>query len=315
MMRKALVIGIDEYADYPLSGCVNDAYAMKSVLETNADGSPNFAVRIITDPQVSTKSNLKKQINELFETETDVALLYFAGHGMVTSTGGFITTVDAEPYDEGIPMNEILNIASKSRAVYKIIILDCCYSGKMGNLSCNENVSQLCKEMNIIAASRDYEGAEEGEDGHGVFTSLLVDALQGGAADVRGHITPGSVYAYIDSALGPWDQRPVFKANVSRFVSIRDIPPKIPLETLRKITDYFSEPQKEILLDPSYEYTSDKANSENVKILKDLQKYESEGLVKPVGTPHLYWAAMESNSCKLTALGFHYWRLVKKNML
>ncbi len=36
-MRKALVVGIDHYAEISsLHGCVNDAHAVKNVLEANA---------------------------------------------------------------------------------------------------------------------------------------------------------------------------------------------------------------------------------------------------------------------------------------
>ncbi|PQV42724.1 caspase family protein [Methanohalophilus euhalobius] len=313
-MRKALVIGIDEYPGNPLSGCVNDAYAMKSVLETDATGSPNFDVKTVTDPSSATKSNVRRLIEDLFGTESDVALLYFAGHG-TDLRGGYLVTADATNYDEGISMDEIMTIANRSRASCKIIILDCCYSGSMGCSPNAENITNICDEMIILAASRNYESATEGEDGHGVFTSLLVDALQGGAADIRGYITAGSAYAYIDSALGPWEQRPIFKANVSKFLPIRTVPPKIALDSLRRIVDYFPKPQDKFNLDPTYEDTTEQADESNVKIFKELQRYESEGLVKPVDSEHMYWAAMESKSCELTALGFHYWRLANKKRI
>ena len=38
---------------------------------------------------------------------------------------------------------------------------------------------------------------------------------------------------------------------------------------------------------------------------------ESIGLIEPVNTEHMYFAAMKSLGCKLTALGRHYWRLAK----
>lgn len=50
---------------------------------------------------------------------------------------------------------------------------------------------------------------------------------------------------------------------------------------------------------------------DNVTIFKDLQKFESVGLVVPVDEDNMYFAAMNSKSCRLTALGYHYWRLVK----
>lgn len=129
------------------------------------------------------------------------------------------------------------------------------------------------------------------------------------------NITPGSVYSYIDEALGAWEQRPVFKTNVSRFTSLRQVAPLIPLETLRNITKYFENPTQEIALDPSFEDTEPGHNPDNVKIFKDLQKFVSKGLVVPVGEEHMYYAAMNSTSCKLTALGYQYWRLVNENKL
>jgi hypothetical protein len=49
--------------------------------------------------------------------------------------------------------------------------------------------------------------------------------------------------------------------------------------------------------------------------MKDLQKFEGVGLVIPVGEEHMYFAAMNSKSCRLTALGFQYWRLAKEKKL
>ena len=313
-MRKALVVGIDKYQSSHLNGCVNDASAFATVMEKNGDGSPNFAVRLETD--VSTKSQLKSMITELFSGDNDVALLYYSGHGFLNELGGYIVTPDYKKYDEGVSMDDILLLASKSKAKEKIIILDCCHSGAFGSPAITDGVtSHINSGTVVLTASRDSEAALE-VNGHGVFTSLLLHALQGGAADLAGHITPGSVYAHIDQALGPWEQRPIFKKNVSRFVSLRTISPTIPLEDLRKITEYFLTPEHEYALDPSYEDTNkDVAKEENVAIFKNLQKFQSVGLVVPVDAEFMYFAAQNSKSCKLTALGYHYWRLVKDKRL
>ena len=48
-MRKALIVGIDDYKEISsLSGCVNDALAVASILERNGDGSPNFSTKTLT---------------------------------------------------------------------------------------------------------------------------------------------------------------------------------------------------------------------------------------------------------------------------
>ncbi len=244
-----------------------------------------------------------------------MALLYFSGHGYLQSTGGYLVTTDAKSYDEGVSMDEILTLANQSQAKNKIVILDCCHSGALGSPAISSGaLAQLSEGLSVLTASRESESAME-VDGSGVFTSLVVDALKGGAADLRGNITPGSLYAYVDEALGAWDQRPIFKTNVSSFAPIRNVPPKIPADKMRKITQYFKTPQSEHKLDPSYEFTEKNADPENVKIMKDLQKFHSVGLVVPVNEEFMYFAAMNSKSCRLTALGYQYWRLVNEKKL
>lgn len=312
-MKKALVVGINNYSSSPLQGCINDASAIATTLEKHGDGSPNFDVRLLTG--VQTKAELKAEITKLFAGDNDIALLYFSGHGFVNELGGYIVTPDYKAYDEGVSMDEILTIANKSKAKDKIIILDCCHSGAFGSPAIDGGTAtRIFEGVVVLTASRDSESAVE-VNGHGVFTSLLIDALQGGAADLRGHITPGSVYAYIDQALGPWDQRPVFKTNVTRFTSLRTVAPQVPLEILRKIVEYFPSAEQEYQLDPSYEFTNDIADQEKVAILKNLQKFEGVGLVIPVDEEHMYFAVQNSKSCKLTALGYHYWRLVSEKKI
>jgi hypothetical protein len=286
-------------------------------LSKHGDGSPNFSVKLLTAPSDSIgRAELRGAIERLFEGDCDICLFYFSGHGLIKSTGGYIVTPDAKKYDEGVSMDDILTLANQSKAKDKVILLDCCHSGALGTPTITgSNVAQLREGLSVLTASRDSESALE-IDGKGVFTALVVDALQGGAADLRGHVTSGSIYAYVDQALGPWDQRPIFKTNVTRFTSLRSITPPVPFETLRKICTYFPNPQDEHALDPSYEFTETaRAIPANVAILKDLQKFVSVGLVVPVGEEHMYFATMNSKSCRLTALGYQYWRLINENRL
>lgn len=308
-MRRALVVGINSYPRSPLSGCINDASEFKGIMETNGDGSPNFDINLETD--VPTKGKLKEMITKLFSGKVDTALFYFSGHGYVNELGGYIVTPDFAKYDEGVSMDEILAIANQSLAKDKIIILDCCHSGAFGSPTFTGGNSAFLNEgITILTASQATESAIE-VNGHGIFTNLLLDALQGGGADIRGRITPGSVYSFIDQSLGSWDQRPVFKTNITRFTCLKTVTPGIADTTLRKLIEYFEYPQKHYQLDPTFEYTTDVAISANVEILKTLQKMVRVGLVVPVSDEHMYDAAMNSKSCKLTALGYHYWQLVK----
>ncbi|KGL59114.1 caspase domain-containing protein [Polaribacter sp. Hel1_85] len=317
-MRKALVVGINYYKDQnSLYGCVNDAYAVKTVLERHGDGTINFDVKLLTatgEDNLVKKSVLKKQITELFKSEDEV-VFYFSGHGHIEGTGGYLITSDCKEGDEGMPIQELMKIANESKAKNKIIILDSCHSGYAG-LDYQSDNSLLSKGTTILTASSKDQYATE-KNGSGVFTSLLVDALNGGAANLMGKITPGSVYAHIDQSLGPWQQRPLFKTNIENFVSLRTVQPPVVLSDLIQITSLFEEKGTELQLNPSFELESESPNTENTRKFTILQKYEGVGLVIPVGASkeHMYHAAMESKYCVLTLLGQHYWSLVKNKRI
>ena len=318
-MKKALIVGLNNYPNSKLEWCDNDAIAMKELIESNSDGSPNFDVVSIIDS--CTKNNLKAAIGKLFVDDADIALLYFSGHG-ADIDGGYLCTTDFSGSDYGVKMTDVLEMANKSRCKNKVIILDCCFAAKMGESILLNNNSVLGEGVTIIAASQSWQtSVENGVIQHGVFTELLIQGLKGGAADISGNITPASLYSFVDQSLGAWQQRPVFKTNISRFLPLRTIQAKVPKNILRKLSTYFKNPTDEFKLDPSYEYTNAPeiehkviepyADIEHVNVFKELQLFESVGLIEPVGTEHMYFAAMEDKSCKLTALGLHYWKLSK----
>lgn len=321
-MKKALVIGINDYPTAPLTGAVNDAKIISELLKVNGNDTTNFEVNTVYN--ATDKSQLLTEISSFFNVSADMALLYFAGHGFVNELGGFIVTPDHKHYDEGIAMHNILNLANRSKIRNKVIILDCCKSGIFGTATENGSVIEIKTGTTILTSTRENEPAKE-INGHGVFTNLLIEGLKGGAADIRGHISPGGLYAYIDQALGAHEQRPVFKTNVTEFVELRSIVPQVPLSILRKLTEYFHAPEDSLQLNPSFEDTNSTevthdviepyAKAENVSIFKNLQKFESVGLIVPVDEEHMYYAAMRSKTCKLTSLGHHYWRLVREGRI
>jgi hypothetical protein len=321
-MKKALVIGINNYPNHPLKGAVNDAKIISEFLQVNGNDTTNFEVTTLYN--VGTKSELLTEISNFFDVSADMCLLYFAGHGYVNELGGFLVTPDHKRYDEGIDMNYILKLANNSKIRNKVIILDCCRSGSFAMPVEDGSITHIKTGTSILTSSREDEPSKE-INGHGVFTNLLIEGLKGGAADVRGQISPGGLYAYIDQALGVHEQRPVFKTNVTEFVKLRTVNPQVPLSTLRKLTEYFHSPSDSFQLDPSFEDTNSNdvqhdviepyAKPENVTIFKNLQKLEGVGLIVPVGEEHMYFAAMRSKSCQLTSLGHHYWRLVRERRI
>lgn len=312
------------------ASAVNDALSVKAVLERNSDGTLNFAAPQVmtgTSPtQVVRKRDLKGAARELFADDSEIALFYFAGHGYIEDAGGFLCAGDAETGDDGLSLQELMTLVNSSRAKNKVIILDSCHSGVTGNNAITQDLAEISTGVTILTASTAEQYAlEVPGGGAGVFTQLLVDALNGAAANLVGEVTPGSVYAHIDQSLGPWAQRPVFKTNVKTFVSLRKTEPPIDLAELQALTTHFPSPDHDFPLDPSFEpersgdQLADPAlpepDPQHTATFRVLQNYVRVNLVRPVGALHMWHAAMQSKSCELTALGQHYWNLVNKGLI
>lgn len=325
-MRKALIIGIDKYPAIPLSGCENDAVSIANTLEKNGDGSPNFDVRLITSDNENVNSELiHTALEELFKGDAETVLFYFAGHGIIneSTNAGYIVSQDGKKGSWGVSLSEILDMANRAypRIQSTVIILDSCNSGYAGEVSGlkNEGVAVIGTGVTILTAChRDDTAAEV--NGAGLFTTLLLDGFSGSSADICGRITPASVYSHIDQTLGPWKQRPIYKANVQTFITLRHVTPKISFDILRRLPSYFKNPTDHFALDPSFE--PDRANipenlrhlpinEEHSRIFKELQLCNRHGLVIPVNAEHMYYAAINSTACKLTALGAHYRKLAE----
>jgi hypothetical protein len=169
----------------------------------------------------------------------------------------------------------------------------------LGNPEITRSGVAITDGFSILTANRSSETAMD-VNGKSVFSSLIVSALQGCAADLQGKISMGGIYGYVDQALGTWDQRPIFRTNVSHFTQLRSLPPPIPPELLRKICVYFPAPQDALKLDDNA------AEPAKVETRQDLRKFASVGLVA---------SAASANACRLTALGEHYWRLIKEKKI
>jgi hypothetical protein len=323
---RALVIGIDHYATSPLAGCVNDALAVGRLLETHANGDPNFSVISLTsDSAVVSTELMFNAVTQLFKGDAGTVVLYFAGHGLINeeTNAGFLVSQNATKGAWGMALGDILNMANKAYPHVKstVIILDSCHSGFAGEVpqlgSQGGQVSVIGTGVTILTACH-REGKADEDGQHGLFTGLLLEGLTGAAADVRGYVSPAALYSLIDQTLGEWEQRPIYKANVQTFVTLRQVPAKIPPDVLRRLPQYFPTANYIFPLDPSYEpdrenipehLRSVPVDPEHTVAFKELQMCNRQGLVAPVDAEHMYYAAINSKACRLTSLGAHYRKL------
>lgn len=314
-MKRALLLGIDHYDNFnDLRGCANDAAALHPLLARNEDDSPNLECRVLAarDPGSRiTRDELLSLVDELLAPGCDFSLLYFAGHGAPVGGDVALVTSDGTEQTPGVAFAEIVEKIGRSSVSEIVVVLDCCFSGGATTLGALGNqLANLRLGLSVLTASRDDQVSMETKAGRGQFSTYLEGALAGGAADVLGHLNVSGLYAYVSESFGAWEQRPTFKANVDRLHDIRKCDPRVPLPTLRQITEWFPTQDHDFPLDPSYEPTEPTSTPEHEVVFAGLQKFRTCRLVDPIDEDHFYYAAMHSTGCRLTALGKHYWRLV-----
>jgi hypothetical protein len=320
-MNRALLVGIDHYENFgDLRGCVNDAEAVLPLLERNEDASRNIDCKVLLAPAIPEgcvdRATLDQHLDKLLGPGADFALLYFAGHGDSVHNDVALVTTDGTREAPGIRFTEVLEKIQHSKVAEVVVILDCCFSGGAGNVPVIGDGAVLRPGLSILAASRpDQVSAEKG--GRGAFSQYLDGALAGGAADVLGKVTVAGLYAYISESFDAWNQRPTFKANVERLHVLRQCTAAVDLATLRQLPQWFPTQYYEFPLDPTYEPDagSEHEHAEHEGVFAKLQTCRAAKLIEPVGFEHLYFAAMNSASCRLTPLGRHYRQMAAEGNL
>lgn len=312
-MKRALVVGINEYRVAPLKGCVKDAQNVHARLSQHGDGDPNYDTYLLTsERQEVTRLVLLDKLKALLMEPAESAVFYFSGHGSRNLLGGYLVTQEASRADQGLAFHDLQTLVLRSPIPEITLILDCCYSGGMGNEDGENPIVELRQGVTILAASQPEQLARETIEG-GIFTNLLLNALDGEAADLLGNITLAGLYANIAGLLTAWDQRPIFKQHVFGFHPIRQVKPEFNYGELRQLNRMFPTLEHELQLDKRYEPTEEPKDPQKEADFALLQRMRLAGLVIPMAPHiHLYYAAMHGGKMVLTHKGRFYWTMCKR---
>jgi uncharacterized caspase-like protein len=321
--RRALIVGIDEYENDYLGGCVEDAERMKAVLAKHADNRPNYNTQTIVsgENEQVTRGRLRAALDQHFAFADGYDLFfYFAGHGVVSSWGPELVTYDYSPENGGISMQEIAVLAQKCKAREVTVVLDCCFSGSFADppdqpLDAIAAQTVLTEDMAILAASRDSQ-ASFGDDSGGVFTSVLVRGLEGAAANVLGYVTPLGLHEFVSRAFeqDP-NQQPVLKTYQVHQPVLREVEPRVPRALLDRLLTLFSEPEATIGISTDHVKPPDGELTMAQEEFAALSILFGAGLVELRGLASLSHAADGDNVIALSPLGRYYYELLEEQRL
>lgn len=131
----AVTIGIDRYEHLPsLTGVHAGAQALADVLTDPLHGCLEREQCILL-PEDASPGRIGDAIAHAAENARDLLLIYFAGHGVLGPRRGelHLAVTGTHPHRPGIggiPFEAVRDLYVDSPAAARVVILDCCYSGR-----------------------------------------------------------------------------------------------------------------------------------------------------------------------------------------
>jgi peptidoglycan/xylan/chitin deacetylase (PgdA/CDA1 family)/Flp pilus assembly protein TadD len=215
----AVIIGINDYAHWPkLRYAVNDANGIEEALITKF-GFKKENVRKLVDGDATRQRIMQVLGDELTDgnkvQREDRVFFFFAGHGATRTFEdgrqvGFIVPVDADQQNyvsTAISMTQIREASDLIPAKHVYFVMDSCYSGLAlsrgsgafaKDKSYLDEVTRREARQILTAGGADQQVADDGPNGHSVFTWAVLQGLDGAAdLDGNGVITASELGAYI----------------------------------------------------------------------------------------------------------------------
>ena len=225
-----VAVGIDDYENnrYDLKYCVADAQAVThSLYRRGQDIFRRFRVDPIFDGNAR-QSRIVTGLRwvELEARPEDVFIFYYSGHG-VMSFGSeqqeadfyLVPTDVTQMYgndallaDKGISATQLRETCQRIEARKQLVILDACQSGAavdtfaVRGIPEDKAIDQLSRSagLTVIAATQPEQPAREFEKlGHGLFTHVLLQAIEGKAdgSPKDGKVTVGELSSWVQDQI------------------------------------------------------------------------------------------------------------------
>ncbi|MGV7218456.1 caspase family protein [Bradyrhizobium sp. UFLA05-112] len=195
--RVALVIGNSAYKSVPrLSNPVNDAGLVGGMLKT-------AGFDVVDVRQDLSAAEMRKALREFGgkSRDADVAVVYYAGHGMEVDGNNYLIPTDAvletdtDVYDEAFPLDRVL-VSIEPAKQLRLVILDACrdnpFAKTMKRTVASRAIGRGLAKVEptspntmIAFAAKAGSTASDGDAKNSPFATALVDRLPTPGLDLR----------------------------------------------------------------------------------------------------------------------------------
>lgn len=195
--RVALLIGNGSYENVSsLKNAVHDAEDMSKTLR-------NFDFKVLLRKNVD-RREMKDAIADFgrASSNAEVALFFYAGHGIQSKSMNYLIPVNAEMRneadieDEGVNMNYLLDTLEEAKSKVNLVILDACRNNPFGSVRSGSRglapLSDVPSGTVIVYAAEPGKTASDGSGRNGLFTSGMLTAFHGDDLSLDGVLTTAS---------------------------------------------------------------------------------------------------------------------------
>lgn len=209
--RVALIGTSNHKAMPPLPAVANNISALREALCNPAiwGVSSNNCISVL-DPM--TPPEMLDPVRAAAESATDTLVVYFAGHGLLNDNGQLhLSLVDSsnDRMYSAVPYDYLRNLIFRSRARRRIVILDCCYSGRALGVMGDDGVTGILNRADIdgtylIAATAENVPALAPDgDRYTAFTAELLKIIVDGVPDQpeKAFLSLNTIFDYVSAAM------------------------------------------------------------------------------------------------------------------
>ena len=210
---QVILIGCSEFPKdenlCSLPGVINNVNDLGDLLaDQQIIGIPKSNITILLNP--TSASTVASRLVEQAKQATDTLIVYYAGHGLIgrSSVARKLLLAVGETTSEDSAFNtlefeKVRAAIHESLAKKKLLILDCCYSGRALSTIMSDKASLLSKEIDIRGAytitsapSNAEADAPEGAK-YTAFSGKLIEALRDGINNQKSVICLEDLYQQI----------------------------------------------------------------------------------------------------------------------
>lgn len=201
---RAVLVGVANYerlSKLPAVG--NNLSALADELRSaRVWGLPRDNCKVKKDP--TTAADMLDLVREAAANATDTLLFYYAGHGLVDRRSELHLALlgsDSDPARiyTAVPYDHIRDALLYSRTLRRIVILDCCYSGRaLGQMAdpLSAVVNQASAEGTYVlaATAENKEALARPGEQYTAFTAELLDIMRNGIPERGSRLALDSIY-------------------------------------------------------------------------------------------------------------------------